>query len=405
MIAIEEPIIAKDLDARFGMKTYNRAPVTFVHGEGARLWDSDGHSYLDFLSGIAVCGLGHCHPKVTGAISSQAAKLIHVSNLFHNELQPLLAEKVCWLTGMERAFFCNSGTEANEAAIKLARKWGKKHKGFQSTQIITLTGSFHGRTLGSLAATAKPEYQANFLPMPAGFNYVSRGAIEALDAAVNEKTCAVLLEPIQGEGGVHVIDPEFIRAARKICDEKNALLIFDEVQCGIGRTGSFLACEHSGVSPDVVTLAKGIANGVPMGACLAKGDAAETLQPGDHGSTFGGNPLACAAALATIAALEEEHLIENAHILGAYLKGKLQALLHAYPDYLLEVRGVGLMIGIELSTFSAKHISGELLKQGVVVGTAGESVIRLLPPLIITPADCDEFLHALTTCIQKEKTN
>ncbi len=294
---------------------------------------------------------------------------------------------------MDQAFFCNSGTEANEAAIKLARKWGRKHKGSSATQIVTLTHGFHGRTLGSLAATAKPQYQTSFEPLPGGFVYVSSGESRALDAAITDKTCAVLLEPVQGEGGVHVLSSQFLLAARKLCDERNALLIADEVQCGLGRTGRFLASEHAGILPDVVTLAKGIANGVPMGACLARGTAAEVLEPGDHGCTFGGNPLSCAAARATLDAIQDEHLISNARVVGEYLLAKLENLAADFPILINEVRGLGLMIGIEMFEAHAKQISRSLLGKGVVVGTAGDNVIRLLPPLIIDHADCDEFLQ------------
>ena len=393
---------ASELDAQFGMKTYGRMPVTFVEGKGTKLWDSNGREYLDFLSGIAVCGLGHCHPAVTKAIASQAAMLVHVSNLFHTEQQPLLASKLCERTGMDRAFFCNSGTEANEAAIKLARKWGKKHKGSLASHIVTLTGSFHGRTLGALAATAKPQYQTSFTPLPAGFTYTTRGALKALDAAVDERVCAVMLEPVQGEGGVHALPLNFIKGARKICDEKNALLIVDEVQSGLGRTGKFLAIEHAGVKPDVITLAKGIANGVPMGVCLAKGSAADVLEPGDHGCTFGGNPLACAAALAVLDTIENENLIQNALAMGSYLRLQLQGLAASNPDLVEEIRGLGLMLGIQLKKPIAKQWVGALLDQGVVVGTAGDDVIRLLPPLIVTEADCDRLVEALGEVFAKE---
>ena len=399
MIAIHEPVDAAALDAHFGMKTYGRAPVTFMEGKGAKLWDQNGKEYLDFLSGIAVCGLGHCHPAITTAIAGQAAMLIHVSNLFHTELQPMLAEKLCKKTGMDRAFFCNSGTEANEAAIKLARKWGRKHKGSLATHIVSLTGSFHGRTLGALAATAKPQYQTSFQPLPAGFTYTTRGAIKALENAVDDRVCAVMLEPIQGEGGVNLLTPEFLQAARKICDEKNALLIVDEVQCGLGRTGRFLAIEHAGVQPDVVTLAKGIANGVPMGACLARGSAAEVLEPGDHGCTFGGNPLACSAALAVLETIDHENLLANAEQMGDYLKLKLQELAAKHTQ-VTEIRGRGLMIGIQLKQPTAKELTQSMLAKGVVVGTAGDDVLRLLPPLIVTQADCDHLIATLSNALE-----
>ncbi|HLJ19265.1 MAG TPA: acetylornithine/succinylornithine family transaminase, partial [Stellaceae bacterium] len=316
----------RECDRAFVMGTYARLPVVFVRGEGARLWDSDGREYLDFLAGIAVAGVGHCHPRVAAAISDQARTLMHVSNLFHNAHQARLAQRLCGLAGMEKAFFCNSGTEAIEAALKIARKWGRQRRGDHCFEVISFSGSFHGRTMGALSATAQPKYQAPFSPLVPGFDYAPFGDLAALRALITEQTCAVIVEPIQGESGIHMVDAAFLRGVRALCDEAGVLLIADEIQCGLGRTGTFLASQGLGVSADIVTLAKGVADGFPMGCCLARGSAAETLVPGDHGSTFGGQPLACAAALATLDVMEEEGLYANAARVGAHFMAQLKAL-------------------------------------------------------------------------------
>ncbi|HZT43629.1 MAG TPA: acetylornithine transaminase [Chthonomonadaceae bacterium] len=383
------------LDREYVMGTYARQPVVFVRGEGARLWDAEGREYLDFLAGIAVVGVGHCHPRVVQAISEQAHTLMHVSNLFHNALQARLAERLCHLTGMEKVFFCNTGTEATETALKIARKWGKRKRGQDCYEIITFEGSFHGRTMGAVTATAQPKYQAPFLPLVPGFKYTPLNDLRALDDLITERTCAVMVEPIQGESGVKVATPEFLAAVRALCDEAEVLLILDEVQSGIGRTGRFLASQGAGVSGDIVTLAKSLANGFPMGACLARGEAAETLVPGDHGSTFAGQPLACAAALATLDALEEEHLMENAASTGAYLLDLLRRLQREFPDRIREVRGLGLMIGIELARPEAKALQSRLLQSGLIVNAVGDLILRLLPPLVVTRADCDRAVEAV----------
>jgi acetylornithine/N-succinyldiaminopimelate aminotransferase len=383
------------LDREYVMGTYARQPVLFVRGEGARLWDAEGKEYLDFLAGIAVCGVGHSHPRVTQAIAQQAATLIHVSNHFHNPLQAKLAERLCKLSGMEKAFFANSGAEANECAIKIARKWGKKHKGPDCYEIITFHGSFHGRTLATVTATAQPKYQEPFTPLPAGFKYVTVGNLKELDEAINERTCAVMIEPIQGESGIIVIPQEFLSAIRALCDEADVLLILDEVQCGIGRTGSFLASQNAGVQGDIVTLAKSIAAGVPMGACLARGDAANTLVPGDHGSTFGGQALACAAALAVLDVMEEEDLMARAKRVGSHFMKALVNLQNSMPGKIKEVRGVGLMVGVELAVPMAKAAHAGLMERGVIANAVGDTVLRFLPPLIVTEADCDQVVNTL----------
>jgi predicted acetylornithine/succinylornithine family transaminase len=383
------------LDREVVMGNYGRQPVVFVRGEGARLWDSEGREYLDFLAGIAVCGVGHCHPRVTSAVAEQARTLMHVSNLFHNPLQAKLAERLTALTGMEKAFFCNSGAEANEAAIKIARKWAKQHKGPDCHEIITFQGSFHGRTLATVTATAQPKYQAPFTPLPEGFTYLPLHDLAALDEAITEETAAIMIEPIQGESGVRVVDPDFLAAIRALCDESGILLILDEVQSGMGRTGRFLASQRAGVKGDIVTLAKSIANGVPMGCCLARGDAANTLVPGDHGSTFGGQPLACAAALAVLDVIEDERLMENASSVGDHFLAELWSLQSRHPELIKEARGAGLMVGLELLVPRAKDVLKGLMERGIIANAVGDTVLRFLPPLIVTNADCNRVVDAL----------
>lgn len=383
-----------ELDQTYVMGTYARRPVVFVRGSGTRLWDAHGREYLDFLGGIAVCGTGHCHPKVAEAISRQASTLLHVSNYFYNPLQPVLAHRLAKLTGMERAFFCNSGAEANECAIKIARKWAKQRRGPNCFEIITFHGSFHGRTLATVTATAQPKYQEPFAPLPGGFKYATIGNLQELDEAIDEETCAVMIEPIQGESGIHVVPPEFLKAVRLLCDEAGILLILDEVQSGNGRTGRFLASQHADIRGDIVTLAKGIASGVPMGVCLARGEAAQTLAPGDHGSTFGGQPLACAAALATLDVIEEEDLIANARVVGQRFMDDLRALQKQLPGAIVDVRGMGLMVGVELAG-GARQVQDELLQRGIVVNAIGETTLRFLPPLTVTVDECRTVTRAL----------
>ncbi len=382
-------------DSEYVLGTYSREPVVFVRGSGARLWDSEGREYLDFLAGISVASVGHCHPHVARAISAQASTLMHVSNLYHNALQPELAKRLCELTGMDRVFFGNSGAEANEAAIKIARKWAKQYRGPDCHEIITFKGSFHGRTLATVTATANPKYQEPFTPLPGGFRYLEVGDVEALDEAITDKTAAVMIEPIQGESGVRPVPPSFLHAVRALCDEAGCLLILDEVQCGMGRTGRFLASQVAGVRGDIVTLAKAIASGIPMGACLVRGSAACTLVPGDHGSTFGGQPLACAAALATLDVLESEKLIDNAATVGAQFMSDLQALADRIPGTIKEVRGLGLMVGVELATPTAKAVKARLMEKQIIVNAVGDTVLRFLPPLMVTSADCQRVVDAL----------
>ncbi|MCW3051061.1 MAG: acetylornithine aminotransferase apoenzyme [Chthonomonadales bacterium] len=393
-----EAIMALDRD--YVMGTYARQPVVFVRGEGARLWDSEGREYLDFLSGIAVAGVGHCHPKVAGAIAEQAHRLMHISNLFHNPLAAKLAERLCNLADMDKVFFCNSGTEANEAALKIARKWGKQKRGAECIEIITFTGSFHGRTMGAVSATAQPKYQAPFAPLVPGFIYAPLNDLATLDELITEKTCAVMIEPLQGESGVNPATPEFLAGVRALCDEAEVLLILDEIQCGMGRTGHFLASQGVGVQGDIVTMAKGIADGFPMGACLARGSAATTLVPGDHGSTFAGQPLACAASLATLDVMEEEGLMARASEVGAYFKARLLELQKAMPTQIKEVRGRGLMVGLQLTNPDAKTVHKYLMEAGIVVNATSDTTLRFVPPLIVSNEDCDRVVTTIEQALR-----
>ena len=389
-----------ELDSEYVLNTYARQPIVFVRGEGARLWDSEGREYLDFLAGIAVVQVGHSHPRIADAIATQARTLMQVSNLFHNQWQAPLAKRLCQLAGMEKAFFCNSGAEANEAALKIARKWGKKKRGADCFEIITFQGSFHGRTMGTVTATAQPKYQQPFLPLVPGFHYAPLDNLQALDDLISEKTCAVMIEPIQGESGIHVASSDFLHGVRALCDEAEVLLIFDEIQCGMGRTGHFLASQLAGVEGDIVTLAKGIADGFPMGACLTRGEAAHTLVPGDHGSTFAGQPLACAAAHATLDVLEDENLLQRAKEIGLYFRNGLNQLAVDFPGRIREVRGHGLMIGVEFVQPIAKMLYQTLLANGIIVNAIGDIVLRFVPPLIVTRQDCDLVVEALRAALE-----
>ena len=389
-----DQIAAKD--ARSGMQTYGRQKVAFVRGQGARLWDAAGAEYLDFLGGLAVLPLGHCHPAVTEAIKHQAETLIHSSNLYYIEPQADLADRLSELSGGMRAFFCNSGAEANEAALKLARKYAKTTHGADRYEVITALDGFHGRTYGSLAATGQPKYHEGFEPMPGGFNYVPLNDIAALQAAITPHTAAILLEPIQGESGIRPCTDEYLCAARDLCDKHGIVLIFDEVQTGMGRTGRFFAHEWAGVKPDIITMAKGLANGVPIGCVLATPEVAAAFVPGNHGCTFGGNFLSCAAALATIDALYEEDLLANAATLGAYFAERLRAWGER-TGIVEEVRGRGLMIGVVLNQPIARELMLAAMKAGLVFNAVGERVLRFLPPLNIGRDEVDEAIEKLQT--------
>ncbi len=387
------------LDARFHMPTYARKPVMFVRGDGMRLYDDEGHEYLDFSSGIGVVNLGHAHPAVAAAVCEQMQSLVHVSNLFYVPQRDELAEQLVGLFGGgAKVFFANSGAEANEGAIKLARRWGKTHGGENCTRIISAERSFHGRTLATLAATGQASKQEAFEPLPAGFTHVPLNDFDALFAEMDETVCAVLLEPVQGEGGVFPCDPAYLAAVRALCDERGALLILDEVQTGFFRTGTAFAWQGYGVRPDVMTLAKGMANGLPIGAVMAIDAVAEAFRPGDHGSTFGGGPVVCAAALATIGALENERLGDNALAVGEYLRAQLTALGTA-TGAITDVRGRGLMVGITLAHPVAATVAATALANRVVVLNVGDSMLRFLPPLVCSNAEVDTLLETLSAAL------
>ncbi len=372
------------------MPTY--APkILFTRGRGVRLWDADGQEYLDFASGISVCNLGHCYPRVTKAIQGQAETLVHISNLYMNELMPRLAEKLVTSSGMDGVvFFCNSGAEANEGMIKFARKYGNATG---RNEIISMDNSFHGRTLATLAATGRAKYRKGFEPDVPGFKQVPFNDFGALAGTITDKTCAVLIEPVQGEGGILPACPEYLKKVRALCDEKDILLLFDEVQCGMGRTGTRFAFQSFGVKPDAVSMAKAIANGLPMGAFMVQRRLGTVLTPGMHASTFGGTPLVSAAALAVQEAFDEDGVLENCRVQGEYMRATLTELGRSY-SFVKGVRGMGLMIGVVLDR-EAATLAGILLKRGMVVLTAGENVLRLLPPLIISRPEVDEGLEKI----------
>lgn len=381
------------------MTTYNRTDTAFEIGQGAWLFDTNGNKYLDLLSGIAVCGLGHCHPAITHAIRDQAGRLLHTSNLYEVPLQTELAKKLCKIANMDKAFFCNSGAEANEAAIKLARLYGHQ-QGIENPAIIVAESSFHGRTMATLTATGNRKVQAGFEPLVSGFVRAPYDDIEAIKtiASNTPNVVAILVEPIQGEGGVHVPAEDYLNQLRAICDDNNWLLMLDEVQTGNGRTGKYFAYQHNGILPDVVTTAKGLGNGFPIGACLAHGKAAEVLQAGTHGSTFGGNPLACAAALATIDTLQHDKLIERAAELGEkFLLGLRENLKHA--NYITDIRGKGLMIGIELNEPCSELVMLAKAK-GLLINVTSDSVIRLLPPLTLSDEEADLAIDSISKLIK-----
>ena len=380
------------------MNTYGRLPVTFTRGEGVRLFDTEGKRYLDCISGVGVNSLGHAPPAVTEAIQTQAGQLLHTSNLYSVQKQQQLAEALCAVSGMDNVFFSNSGAEANEAAIKLARKHGH-NRDIEIPHVVVMEQAFHGRTLATLTASGNRKIQAGFEPLVRGFIRAPFGDIAALEtiAQNNDSVAAVLIEPIQGEGGIHTLPPEYLSQLRALCDEYDWLLMLDEVQTGNGRTGKYFAYQHSDIMPDVVVTAKGLGNGVPIGACLAHGKAASLFQPGNHGSTFGGNPLVCAAGLAVVNTLTSNNMIEQIAESGRYLIAGLKKQLES-AAHVKEVRGQGLMIGIELTTPCAPLVAQALAK-GLLINVTSERVVRLLPPLIINQQEIDELLSILCPLI------
>jgi acetylornithine aminotransferase len=380
------------------MPTYARLPVTFTKGEGALLWDTDGKQYLDALSGISVCNVGHARREVADAICAQANTLLHTSNLYQIEHQTALGEKLCALAGLDNVFFGNSGAEANEAAIKIARLYGH-NKGVETPTIIVMTNSFHGRTMATVTATGNPKAQAGFGPLLEGFVRVEYGDADAVEAlASNPNIVAVLVEPIQGEGGIRIPADDYLPRLRSICDQHDWLLMLDEIQAGMCRTGKWFAFQHTSIKPDVMTLAKALGNGVPIGACLAGGKAASVFGPGNHGSTFGGNPLACRAALAVIEVMENEQLAAQATALGEYFLTQFRQSL-AGIDGVREIRGKGLMLGIELEKDCAELVKQALAK-GLLINVTAGNVIRLLPPLVITPAQADQIITTVTELVR-----
>lgn len=380
------------------MRTYRPLPVAFVCGQGCRLWDADGKEYLDFVAGIAVMATGYSHPQVVEAVQQQVAQIVHTSNLYNIEPQVRLAERLTSLSFAHRCFFCNSGTEANEAAIKLARKWANVQDPPRGRTIVTTWQSFHGRTLGSLAATGQQKYQKAFLPLMPGFVFVPFNDLETLAEAVTEEVCAVILEPIQAEGGINVPDDDYLPQVRRLCTERGVLLILDEVQTGLGRTGKLFAHEHWGIEPDIMTLAKSLGSGLPIGACLST-EAAAAFEPGDHAATFGGNHLCCTAALATLDVIEEEGLVEQAAQRGEFLCGLLEERIGEHPAF-VRVRGRGLLRALQFDPeyLKAADLQEAALGQGLVVNAMAEDRLRLAPPLIVTEDECRRAVDILERC-------
>jgi predicted acetylornithine/succinylornithine family transaminase len=382
-----------NLTQQYVMPTYKRLPVAFVRGEGCYLYDAEGKRYLDWLAGIAVNGLGHGHPKIAQILAAQAAKLVHTSNLFYVQSQAELARALCESSFADQVFFCNSGAEANETAVKLARKFQKKQKGPNAFEIIAMEQSFHGRTIGMISATGQEKIKRGFEPLLPGFRHVPFDDLPALRAAISPKTCAVLLEPVQGEGGVRFPGETYLRDVRKLCRENGALLILDEVQTGLGRTGKLFAYQHFGIEPDIMTLAKSLGTGLPIGACLATKNAASAFEPGDHASTFGGNFLVCEVAKAFVEILLKEGLLERIEKVGKHFLARLQELKKKFP-VIQEVRGRGLMLGAALSTPGAPLVL-EGLKRGLILNCTQDTVLRFVPPLIITEKEIDEGIGIL----------
>ncbi len=379
------------LEQKYYQRTFTRKLV-LDHGQGVRVWDADGNVYLDLVAGIATNVLGHVHPAVVRAIQEQATQLIHTSNLYINERQVELAEQLYNVSGGMRSFFSNSGAEADEGAIKLARKFGRLHRN-GAYGIISMQRSFHGRTLATTAATGQKKYQDTWQPLPDGFEQVPFNDLDAVKAATTDKTAGILVEAVQGEGGIYPASQEYMQGLRQWCDEQNLVLICDEVQAGMGRTGKFFSWEHYGIRPDITTMAKGLAGGVPIGAMLAA-PRADLFEPGDHGSTFGGNPIACAAGVATVMTIYGEHLLEHATQMGEYLGGKIDELARKY-DIITGTRGIGLMRAFDLAEAKAQDIMDRALERGLLITNAGPSTIRFVPPLIIQQGEIDEAMEKL----------
>ena len=387
------------IDQQCYLPTFKRFPIAFEKGKGSRLWDVEGKEYIDTLAGIAVNNVGHCHPAVVEAIQKQAAKLIHISNFFVSPPQVALSQKLTELTGMDSIFFGNSGAEAVEGAIKVARKYAHKHG--RGGTIISMENSFHGRTLATIA-TGKKKYQKGFDPIPAGFSQVPFNDFDAIKNKITDDVAAIIVEPVQGEGGINLAHQDYLIALRHLCNHNNVLLIFDEIQCGIGRTGKWFAKDHYEVQPDIMTLAKGMGGGMPMGAFLCKAKVSEAIDYGDHGTTFGGNPLACAAGLATVKVIEDENLCLEASEKGAWFRAELENLKASFPA-IKEVRGLGLMIGVELNQAAAPLVKA-LLGKGVIANATADNVLRFVPPLNIDKEDLKQVLSLTAECLKELET-
>ncbi|MGA2967062.1 MAG: aspartate aminotransferase family protein [Terriglobales bacterium] len=390
-----------DLEKRFLLSTYNRYPVAFERGKGVFLYDFEGRKYLDFVAGLGVNALGHAHPRIVKTIREQAARVIHLSNLYYNEYQGQLAERLCQLSGLDRAFFSSSGTEAMEGAIKLARLAGHRAGGEAKCQLVALRGSFHGRTFGSMSLTGQDKYRKGFEPLLDNVTFVAQNDVAALDAAVNANTCAVVLEPIFGEGGILECSGDFLRACRRLADQHQAALIFDEIQCGLGRTGKMFAFQSFGVFPDIVTIAKPIAAGVPLGAFLSKEHFASAISPGQHGTTFGGGPLACRVGLEYLAIIEEERLLENVEKVGGYLRQQLEGLVAKYAAA-REVRGRGLIQGLVLDV-PARPLVDQGMAAGVLFNVTQDTVLRFLPPFLLQEKHVDKGVRVLKKLLGKKR--
>ncbi len=384
-----------EVDKKYYLPTFNRLPLAFKRGEGSKIWDVEGNEYLDALAGIAVCNLGHCHPRVVKAIQDQAAELMHISNFFVSEAQVKLSRKLVESSGLDRVFFSNSGAESVEGAIKIARKYA--HSKGRGGSIISMHNSFHGRTLATIA-TGKDKMQKGFGPMPSGFYRIPFNDIQAVREAVSEEIAAIIVEPVQGEGGINVAKPCYLRALRELCDQEDIVLIFDEIQCGVGRTGELFAKDHYEVQPDIMTLAKGLGSGLPIGAILSNEKVSSAIEFGDHGTTFGGNPMACAAGLATLEAIEEEDILRKTTRRGFWLKEMLDDRLAGHPK-LRQIRGLGLMIGVEFD-FPTKPLMLEMMKRGVLANATAENVLRLVPPLVITRAELEQLANTILDSIE-----
>lgn len=386
--------ILSERDQKYYLQTFKRYPIAFEKGEGCNLWDVEGKEYIDALAGIAVCNLGHCHPAVTEAIRKQAGELVHISNFFVSKPQVELSKTLCELSGMDRVFFSNSGAESVEGAIKLARKYGRtKNKG---GHVIAMENSFHGRTLATIAM-GKKAMQEGFGPMPEGFSQIPFNDMDAVKNATNDNTAAIILEPVQGEGGINVADKDYLRELRAYCDENDIVLIFDEIQCGIGRTGELFAKDYFGVDPDIMTLAKGLGGGMPIGAIMCKQKIDDAIDYGDHGTTFGGNPLACAASLATLKLIKERSFLDEVAAKGKYLKHQIEK--QDLPE-LKEVRGLGLMLGAVFS-FETKPVVAKMLEHGVIANATANNVLRLVPPLIIAEDEMDKVVEVMVKSIKE----